>query len=144
MDPSKAWATFDLQLHRLSMALFEAASVLQLGNGERARFWQDRWLDGAQVVDIAPNLAALVPARKVKVRMVKEALTGMWLRDCGPNLGEAALAEFFTLWQMLVVVCLTPDREDALRWSWSGDGVYSSKSAYSAIFVGRLRASTTT
>jgi hypothetical protein len=54
------------------MALFEAATVVRLGKGERARFWQDQWLDGARVEEIAPNLTALVPARKAKVRTVKE------------------------------------------------------------------------
>jgi hypothetical protein len=124
------------------VAIFEAAAVVDLGNGERARFWRDRWLDGARLEDIAPNLTAMIPAHKAKVRTVKEGLTGMWLRDYGPNLSEAALAEFFTLWQMLAVVHLVPDREDALRWAWTGDGAYSSKSAYRAFFVGRLRATT--
>jgi mannosylglycoprotein endo-beta-mannosidase len=76
-DPTRAWAEFDLQLPRLSVALFDAAMVVQLGNGEKARFWCDRWLDGAKVEDIAPNLTAAVPARKVKVRTVKEGLSGM-------------------------------------------------------------------
>jgi hypothetical protein len=65
-DPTKAWAEFDLQLPRLSVALFEAATVVHLGSGERAKFWHDRWLDGSKVSDIAPNLAALVPPHKVQ------------------------------------------------------------------------------
>jgi hypothetical protein len=99
------------------MALFEAATVVRLGNGERARFWQDRWLDGARVEDIAPNLLALVPARKAKVRTVKEGLSGLWLRDYGPDFTEAALTKFFILWQILAMVQLSPDHEDALLWS---------------------------
>jgi hypothetical protein len=91
------------------------------------------------VEDIAPNLTALVPASKVKVRTVKEGLSGTWLRDCGPHLGEAALAEFFILWQVLAMVQLIPGQEDRLRWCWSGDGVYSAKSAYGAFFAGRAR-----
>jgi hypothetical protein len=76
------------------------------------------------------------------VRTVKEGLSGMWLRDCGPDLSEVALAKFFTLWQMLAVVRLVLDREDALRWAWTGDGAYSSKSVYRVFFVGRSRATT--
>jgi hypothetical protein len=141
-DPTKAWAEFDLQLPRLSMALFEVTMVVLLGDGEKARFWCDCWLDDTKVEDIDSNLTALVSAHKVKVRMVKEGLSGTWLRDCGPNLGEAALAEFFILWQVLAVVQLTPGQEDTLRWCWSGDGVYSAKSAYNAFFAGRARYST--
>jgi hypothetical protein len=62
------------------MALFDAVIVVQLGDGEKARFWCDRWLDGAKVEDIAPKLIVLVPASKVKVRTVKEGLSGTWLR----------------------------------------------------------------
>jgi hypothetical protein len=51
-------------------------------------------------------------------------LSSTWFQDSGPNLGEAALAEFFILWQMLVDVQLSPELEDTLRWCWSGDGVY--------------------
>jgi hypothetical protein len=64
----------------------------------------------------------------------------MWLQDCGLNLGEAALAEFFTLWQVFAAVQLALEREDSLRWCWTSDGVYSSKSAYGAFFGGRARA----
>jgi hypothetical protein len=52
-----------------------------------------------KVEDIAPNLLALVSAHKVKERTVSDGISGTWLHDCGPNLGEAALAEFFILWQ---------------------------------------------
>jgi hypothetical protein len=37
-DPTKAWAEFDLQLPRTSLALFDAATLVQLGDGERANF----------------------------------------------------------------------------------------------------------
>jgi hypothetical protein len=113
--------------------------MVQLGNVERARFWHDRWLDSLKVEDIAPNLLALVPARKVMERTVNDGISGMWLCDCCPNLGEATLAEFFILWQ-LAAVRLSPKREDRLWWCWSEDGVYSSKSAYKAFFAGRARA----
>jgi hypothetical protein len=100
-------------------------------------------LDGLKVEDIAPNLLALVPARKVVERTVSEGIYGMWLCDCGPDLGEAVLAEFFILWQVLAVVQLSSEREDKLWWCWSEDGVYSSKLAHMAFFVGRTRTSTT-
>jgi hypothetical protein len=90
-DPNKAWAEFDLQLPPLAMALFKAATIVHIGDGERAKFWQDRWLDGTRVEDIAPNLAAKVAPHVAKIPTVKEALSGTWLRDCGPDLGPAAL-----------------------------------------------------
>jgi hypothetical protein len=100
-------------------------------------------LDGTRVEDIAPNLAAKVAPRVAKIRTVKEALSGTWLHDCGPDLGPAALQEFFLLWQVLAEVQLSPEHEDDLRWSWSGDGAYSSKSAYNAFFEGRIQSPVT-
>jgi hypothetical protein len=132
--PTKAWAGFDLQLPHLSVALFDAAMVVQLGDGERARFWHDRWLDDAKVEDITLNVAALVPAHKAKVRTVKVGLSGTWLRDCGLDLGEATLREFFILCQVIIVIYLTPDQEDTLRWCWSEDRVYLAKSQLTTPF----------
>ncbi|KAM0905144.1 hypothetical protein ACQ4PT_017577 [Festuca glaucescens] len=66
VDASKAWAEFDLQIPPLARALFESATAVVVGNGERALFWKDRWLQGARVADHAPNLVAMVSARKAK------------------------------------------------------------------------------
>jgi hypothetical protein len=87
------------------------------------------------VGDIAPNLTAKVATCTAKVRTVKEGLSGLWLRDCGPDLGEKALAEFF----ILAGVRLASEHEDALPRSWSSDRAYSAKSAYNAFFVGCMR-----
>ncbi|KAK1698341.1 hypothetical protein QYE76_015038 [Lolium multiflorum] len=42
------------------------------------------------------------------------------------------------LW--LAAIALVPDQEDVLVWQWSGDGQYSSKSAYEAFFAGMVKA----
>ena len=46
-------------------------------------------------------------------------LGGAWLADCGPDLGEAALAEFLFLWDRLATVVLQPELEDEFRWHWA-------------------------
>jgi hypothetical protein len=84
-----------------------------VGNGERAMFWQDRWINGRRV-EIAPNLLAQVPPSKIRARSVKEGLSGAWLRDCGLDLGEAAVPEFFLLWHALAGIQLLPELEDVL------------------------------
>jgi hypothetical protein len=77
--------------------MFEAATYFTIGNGERARFWTDRWLDGSGIMNLAPNLVAKVPARRANSRSVKDGLAGAWLQDCGPDVGAEALAKFFLL-----------------------------------------------
>jgi len=81
VDPDKPWAEFDLGLPRQSWQLFHAATCYTLGNGERARFWQDCWIRVQRVEEIALNLLALVPPRKVRERTVKDGLSGTWLLD---------------------------------------------------------------
>jgi hypothetical protein len=140
VDPSKAWADFNIQTPSLCSAIVDAATYYELGNGERALFWKDRWLGGEKVEDIAPHVALLVSKRRANTRSVKDGLAGGWLLDCGPDLGERALPEFFLLWHRLASVVLDPVREDKLVWRWTSDGCYSSKSAYEAFFGGTIRA----
>jgi hypothetical protein len=64
------------------------------------------------VADHAPNLVAMVPARKAKVRSVKDGLAGEWLQDCGPDLSSTMVAEFFHLWGILAGYTLVPEQED--------------------------------
>ncbi|KAK1698988.1 hypothetical protein QYE76_015685 [Lolium multiflorum] len=74
-----------LQRTDSTKALVDSVMAVSLGKGESVLFWKDRWIDGAWVADLAPNLATL---------------------------------------------------EDAFRWRWTADGVYSAKSAYGAFFAG--------
>jgi hypothetical protein len=64
IDPTRPWTEFDMKIPHLSMALFEAATDVVVGNREWARFWHDRWLDGAWLADVTPHLVAKVPPRK--------------------------------------------------------------------------------
>jgi hypothetical protein len=73
-----------------------------------------RWIDGAKVAEIAPNVAKIVSKRRSMACSVKEGLSGQWLHDCGPDVGEEALPQFFLLWQRLANFHLTPEREDVL------------------------------
>jgi hypothetical protein len=89
----------------------------------------------ARVVDIAPNLVALVGKRCANSRSVKKGLDVEW-RCCGPNLGAVAVPEFFLLWGIISDVHLSPEWEDSFLWRWTADGTYSAKSAYGAFFTG--------
>lgn len=48
------------------MALFQAATVIALGNGESTFFWTNRWLNGSSMQTLTPSLFAAVRARKKK------------------------------------------------------------------------------
>jgi hypothetical protein len=65
VDTAKAWAQFDLQIPHLTWALFESATSMVLGNGEKALLWKDRWLQRDRLLDYTLNLVAMVSAREV-------------------------------------------------------------------------------
>jgi hypothetical protein len=41
---------------RSSQAFFEASVTVQVGDGSRALFWSDRWLNGCSILQLAPDL----------------------------------------------------------------------------------------
>lgn len=55
---------------------------------------------------------AVVRKCRLNSRKVKEALRGLLLSNCWPDLGEDALHKFPLLWDRMTVVELHQDRED--------------------------------
>jgi hypothetical protein len=55
----------------------------------------NRWLNGARVVDLAPNLVAKELTCCANSRSVKEGMAGNQLKDYVPDISVAALTEFF-------------------------------------------------
>jgi hypothetical protein len=54
----------------------------EVGDGRDTLFWQDRWLMGQRLEDLAPLVVAMVPKRVANKRAVAEALdNSSWVRD---------------------------------------------------------------
>jgi hypothetical protein len=47
---------------------------MQIGDGRKALFWEDRWLNGRSIGEIAPLLYACIPKRRRKLRTVADGL----------------------------------------------------------------------
>jgi hypothetical protein len=115
------------------MQLFRASTVVTVGSGERARFWDASWLDGRAPRDITPNLYKLAWRKN---NTVKENLQNQnWTRGLWRMASTEEIAEFVLLWGLLQDVQLN-DQPDAIRWRWTVDGVYTAKSAYDIQFKG--------
>jgi hypothetical protein len=53
-----------------------------LGDGSTTFLWEDRWLDGKLIQEIAPDLYVLIPKRHRKRRSVAQALIERcWITD---------------------------------------------------------------
>jgi hypothetical protein len=51
--------------------MFEAATLVNIGDGERAKFWSSSWLSGGRPKGIAPKIYAIAKKENISV---KEAL----------------------------------------------------------------------
>jgi hypothetical protein len=133
----KPWDGLELPIAEEDTALFNAATVVLLGNGNRACFWTSRWLRGESLATRFPRLHK---HSKRKNRTVAEAITnGRWIADIDYNLNQGLIADFIRLWEELEGVVLVEGQEDTIVWSLTSDGQYSAKSAYSMQFEGKTR-----
>uniref|UniRef100_A0A453NMC6 Reverse transcriptase zinc-binding domain-containing protein n=1 Tax=Aegilops tauschii subsp. strangulata TaxID=200361 RepID=A0A453NMC6_AEGTS len=81
-DTDRAWKGLDLQFSKEERALFFASTTMVLGDGRTTLFWDDRWINGQSVREIAPMLYQCIPKRRRKTRTVAEGLGGnTWARD---------------------------------------------------------------
>jgi hypothetical protein len=59
--------------------LFKTCTAIQVGDGNKAKFWHDRWLSGQAPKDLAPTLFRLAWNKNISVA---EAINnGKWMRD---------------------------------------------------------------
>lgn len=73
-DPSRPWTEFKMSVPEEAMQIFRAATCVRLGNGRSARFWEDRWLGGWRVQELAPNISARVKSKARRERFVRQAI----------------------------------------------------------------------
>lgn len=120
------------------MQLVRAASRSTVGDGRNTFFWEDRWLNGSRVQDLAPSIYARVGKRVRATRTVYQGMEeGTWARDVGPELTTDMLEEYLTLWTETMTVQLDDEVRDTIVWAWESDGNFSTSSAYRAKFWGR-------
>ncbi|XP_071674726.1 putative ribonuclease H protein At1g65750 [Lolium perenne] len=62
-DDQRVWSGMEMQFTDNERALLFASTTMTLGDGRTARFWDDRWIDGRSIRDIAPALYACIPKR---------------------------------------------------------------------------------
>jgi hypothetical protein len=91
-----------MQFSKAELDIFVASTSMRVGNGESALFWKDRWLGGRSIKAMAPELYALVPKRRRKVRTVRQALVDRtWIPDIAGAPSALALWQYVQLWSRL-------------------------------------------
>jgi hypothetical protein len=107
-----------------------------IGDGQTAKFWEDRWITGQSIRETAPLLYACIPKRWRKIRTVADGLANQsWARDILGVLGIHEVGQYLRLWRTIehTTLCATADK---MVWRWNKSGTYTAKSAYLASFQG--------
>jgi hypothetical protein len=140
-SPERPWCGSELPIDDEDLALFNAATIVNIRNGAKASFWKSSWMDGRTLASMYPLL--YMHSRR-KNRTVRDAVTnGNWIRDIAHNLNHELLREFFDLWTKIDAAGLRLDdeREDTnntITWTIESSGEYSAKSACKIQFAGHL------
>uniref|UniRef100_A0ACD5ZV37 Uncharacterized protein n=1 Tax=Avena sativa TaxID=4498 RepID=A0ACD5ZV37_AVESA len=117
---ARPWQGLDMRFSQTEMQVFEASTLMTVGDGATTLFWTDRWLDGKAIEGWAPALFSLIPKRARKRRTVREALLERcWITDIQGALSPLALWQYAQLWARLRVVELV-EEPDTLRWMDDG------------------------
>lgn len=109
---------------------------MKIGNGQQALFWEDRWIEGRSVREIAPLLYAYIPKRRRKLRTVADRLQAhRWAQDIHDTIDIQEIGQYLQLWHKIEHTTLSTE-PDCLLWKWSMSDIYSAQSAYVATFHG--------
>jgi hypothetical protein len=132
----RPWEGLQVPVTDEDRAVFNAATVVQLGDGKMASFWNLRWLNGET---LAVRFPLLHKHSRRKNRTVAQALTDNRISDIDHNLSHEIIVEYTKLWEMLEDIVLSDSQQDTIAWVLTADGAYSAKSAYAAHFIGRTK-----
>ncbi|KAJ1294148.1 hypothetical protein BS78_01G123700 [Paspalum vaginatum] len=138
MDEDHPWLGQDAPCDHTDRVLFSASTSVLIGDGKKAKFWHDNWMDGMAPRNLAPHLFELV-TRKNKTVAV-ELIGDGWINLLrGKITCSIEIMEFISLWTRIQDVHLQQDTTDSIVWNWTPDIVFSVKSAYNAQFLGSYR-----
>lgn len=101
-DHAWPWEGLPVHVSRMAHALFAMDVVTEVGNGENTKFWDDRWINGSTVVELAPNLIQLIPKRARGQRTVSQALNNRrWISNIQGALTVQVLVEYLRIWGLV-------------------------------------------
>ena len=135
MEDSKPWVGMDLPCNDIDCLLFNSSTTINLGDGAKARFWHNNWLEGQAPRYLAPNLFQL--ARRKNRSVQQELRNNNWILSLRGHIASAThIEEFISLWIRIQDVQLIQGVPDTITWNWTLDDTYSTRSAYRIQFKG--------
>jgi hypothetical protein len=134
-DRNRPWKNFELPVDNVDISLFNTATLVEIGNGEKASFWTTRWLHGVALATVYP---ALFKHSRRKNITVKEARTdNKWTSDVDHDMTVNLISQFVDLAERLNGIELRPYQTDKISWLHTSDGQYTARLAYHLQLVGK-------
>ena len=133
VSPEKPWVGTTPPVDAVDKQLFRASTVVTIGDGKRASFWQSSWLHGQAPMDLFPGLFKLAWRKNKTVK--EEVHNQNWIRGLWRMETVTEMADFIKLWDAVQEVQLC-DQPDQITWKWTTHVEYTAKSAYNAQFMG--------
>jgi hypothetical protein len=95
----KPWSGLDVAVSSDALALYRAATKIEVGSGASVLFWMDPWIQGHCVAALAPALLKLVRPGVVRSRTVLQGReNNAWVLDIAGTLTVDAVVQFLHLW----------------------------------------------
>lgn len=113
--------------------LFAASTVVTIGDGRTARFSESSWASGQTLKNLAPTLFIKSKRKRLSVRMALHE--NKWIQHILPLQTEQEM-EYVEVWEQVSTVQLQEGMDDTIRWRWTPDGEYTTRSAYQIQFEG--------
>ena len=132
-SPDRPWVGTEPPVTAVDRQLFRASTVVTLGDGAKASFWQSSWMQGQAPMDIFPDLFKLAWRKNKSVK--EEVHNQNWVRGLWRMQTVEEMANFVKLWDLVQEVQLN-NKPDSITWKWTSDGNYTAKSAYNVQFLG--------
>ena len=98
-DTAHAWSGLELQFPADERVLFFASTHMVIGDGQTAKFWEERWIQGRSIREIAPQLYACVSKHRRKIRTIADGhQMHNWACDITDTIGVHEIRQYLQLW----------------------------------------------
>ena len=100
-----------------AVAVFNSLVRIQAGEGSKVLFWNDRWLNGVSVQDIAPLVRLKVRTQCANRRTMKEAMVDhRWINDIAGHLTATGIAQCLLLLSTVAGIFRDVSQPDVFSW----------------------------
>lgn len=129
----KPWDSNEIITPERVMDLGAAVIECSLGDGQKLKFWEDRWFHGCDMKMLSPNLLNTVRPATRKHVVAISLPDDAWMRDLRGPISVPAIVEAMQLYTRLRDVQLS-DAPDNFKWRLEPNGIFSAASAYDSFF----------